>query len=366
MKNTSRPILKAMVEYYTSEDKIYFFKSPGTAIELGDSKGFIKTVCQLLDGKKTVKEIEEILNHTHPKEVSYLNDLLTSLDKAYLLEDNVILNSKEFSPYEIERWERNIEFFGAYTSSSHNKFNYQKKLQNTKVTLLGLGGAGSHILYELAALGIHQIQAVDFDKIELSNLNRQIIYDESDVGLRKVDIAKRKIKAFLPNAKLNFINIKISSNDDVSNIISGQEFVISVIDQPRNQILNWVNQACINEKVPFICGALDWKYCFFYSVIPGKSGCIECWKNSARESGTLFLDFIENDNFVSSRIPNITIAPLVSILTGLMLSEFIKITTDILAPNALGNLIVYDFQSNKLLVKETWEKMSSCKICGNI
>lgn len=76
-----------------------------------------------------------------------------------------------------QRFSRNIDFFGSMTQATENKFSYQEKLRDAKVCVLGCGGLGTHILFDLAATGVHHLTIVDFDKIELSNLNRQILLD---------------------------------------------------------------------------------------------------------------------------------------------------------------------------------------------
>src|SRR5205823_3718246 len=133
----------------------------------------------------------------------------------------------------------------------------------------------------------------DFDRVELSNLNRQILYDESDIGNFKTDIAKHKMRKFSPNANFEFINKKISASHDIEKYIQGRDVLISVVDQPRESIVDWVNAACIKQNIPFLCGAFDWKWALYYSVIPGQTGCIECWKTTARKSDLLFYDFLK-------------------------------------------------------------------------
>ncbi|THA46495.1 HesA/MoeB/ThiF family protein, partial [Histophilus somni] len=91
---------------------------------------------------------------------------------------------------------------------------------------LGCGGLGSHILYELTAVGFLNITIVDFDKIELSNLNRQILYKESDIGKSKVKTACENIKKFSPISNILPIECKIHSKDDILKIIKDHDLVI--------------------------------------------------------------------------------------------------------------------------------------------
>lgn len=364
LNNQSTPRLKPHLEFYFIDGKIFFFRNPGTAIEMDDPSGFINTVCKLMDGQCNLTSLSEKLSLSHPNESKYLKDLLDVLDENYLLEDSSTNQPIGLTDYDITRWKRNIEFFGAYSKACENKFDLQKKLQTIKVVLLGLGGAGSHLLYDLAALGIRHITAVDFDTVELSNLNRQILYNETDIGNLKTDVAKKRIQAFSPNTKTSFINKKISSSDDIAPIIKEHDIVISVVDQPRETIIDWVNKACIKEKIPFICGAFDWKWALCYSVMPGKTGCIECWKTSAKQkSNLLFHELIQKKEFVAASSPNIAIVPFIAILTGLILTDLLKLITGIAEPQSLGRLWAFDFDTANMSTIESWNINPDCNIC---
>jgi molybdopterin/thiamine biosynthesis adenylyltransferase len=358
------PRLKQFVEFYSNENKIYLFKRPGVAITLDDVSGFIFSTCKLMDGIKSFHQIQQILFATYPNESSYLEDLLTVLDHEFLLEDVSLNFPNNLSEYETLRWSRNIEFFGAYSYAKSNKYEQQEKLKSTKVTLLGLGGVGSHILYSLAALGIQNFRIVDFDKVELSNLNRQILYDEADIGQFKSIAAKNKILKFAPNANIEVFNKKISGINEIEEIIKDQDIVINAADQPRAKIIDWVNAACVKENVPFLCGALDSKWAICYTIIPGKTGCIECWKSGAKSTGLVFQDLIDKPGFVSAVSPNVTIVPFVSIVSGLLVTELIKIVTNIAEPKSLGRLCAFDFDTVTLSEVEKWSKNPSCFLCS--
>lgn len=358
-----KPRLKPLVEFYSSNGKIYFFIRPGVAIEIEDPSKFIANVCTLIDGEKDLNQLKQILYLSFPNETRYLEDLLTVLDNEYLLEDVSRNHSGNLTDYDITRWSRNIEFFGAYCKTTDNKFFYQEKLKSTKVAILGLGGVGSNVLYNLVAMGVCNIKAVDCDEVELSNLNRQIIYSESDIGQLKSIAAKNRISQFLPQAKTEFINKEITCIKDIEEIIADQDIVISAIDQPREAVMDWINVACVKYNVPFLCGALDSKLAICYAIIPGKTGCIECWKVNANKSSLRFQNLIQHKGFVPASSPNVAIMPFISMLSGLIGSEFVKIVTGISEPQSLGRLCAFDFVSSKITISESWEKNSDCLVC---
>lgn len=272
--------------------------------------------------------------------------------------------SGKLTEYDTVRWSRNIEFFGAHCKATENKYSHQEKLKSTKVAIFGLGGVGSNILYNLAAMGVCNIRAVDFDKVELSNLNRQIIYNECDIGQLKSDVAKNRISHFLPDANIEFINKKISCSEDIEKIISGQDIVIASIDHPREKIMDWFNLACVRHGIPFLCGSLDSRLVTYYTIAPGKTGCIECWKATREKSGFIFQDIIQHEGFMASPSPNAAIMPFISLVSGLVANEFLKIVTGIAEPQSMGNLCVFDFISSQFTVSESWKKNPVCPICS--
>lgn len=364
MSNYANPRLKVMVEFCSIDGKIYFFHRPGIAIKLQDSSGFIASVCKLMDGKRNIEELNQALLPLFPKETPYLEQLLNALDKECLLEDIAWNYPVSLTEYDAIRWSRNIEFFGAHCKATENKYAPQEKLKSTKVAILGLGGVGSNILYNLAALGVCNVTGVDFDRVELSNLNRQIIYNESDIGQLKSEIAQNRIAQFLPNINIKFHNKKITSSEDIEEIIAGHDFVISAIDYPREKVIDWVNLACVKQNIPFICGSLDSRVVTYYTIFPGKTGCVECWKANVDTSTYVYQDLIQNESFVSSSSPNVAIMPFISLVAGFVSNELLKIVTGIGEPQSLGQLCTFDFITSQITISESWKKNSACLVCS--
>jgi molybdopterin/thiamine biosynthesis adenylyltransferase len=366
MSNYRKPRLKPVVNYFNANNKVYFFKRPGFSISLNDKTGFILSAIKLMDGKKDYEQLIQILLKNYSSEVPYFQKLLETLDKELLIEDCAKNINSQLTEYDLERWSRNIEFFGAHSSAQDNKYLYQNRIKNAKVIILGLGGLGSSILFDMIALGVEHLKVVDFDKVELSNLNRQILYRENDIGSPKVDAAKKNIEAFSKTAKIEAINKKIASAQDIEELISGQDILISAADYPPGKIIDWINEVCIKNGIPFICGALDTEWAAYHSVIPGISGCIECWKSSAKKTNFLLQDIMNSESFKMNLSPNSTIIPFLSIASGLMASEFVKIISGIFPPSGLSKLTAFNFISSQIKTPEEWNKNPDCKICANV
>ncbi len=333
------------------------------AFSVEDEDKSIRNILSLFDGKYSIDGVIQLLSGKVPKE--FILDVYKNFNEALLLEDSQ--HETCLLPYEQERWSRNFNFFASFIKCDQNKYHYQEKIKEAKVLLLGCGGLGSHILYELAAVGFTQLTIVDFDKIELSNLNRQILYKEIDIGSEKVFTAKKRIEEFSKDIRVEAISQKISSSEDVSNLINGHDLVICVADKPRTQIVPWLNEACVRKNTPFINGGLNHTVALIYSVIPHITGCTECWKSYVDQtnkdaSSILDQDFGENIEFIH---PAPAFSPLVSTLTGLFLCEAIKIITDISPPSFTNKKIVFNFANSTIKEEEAWEKKDDCKLCGS-
>ncbi|WP_186646620.1 HesA/MoeB/ThiF family protein [Fluviispira vulneris] len=346
------------------KDNIISFVSSGSSIEVEDNQGILKFLCDHISKSIKIDEFEKITKNS-PYSIECINDALN------LLDENLLLETENRSFYnltdnDILRFSRNFDFFNSFITKNDSKYLYQDKLKKSKVALLGVGGLGSHILYDLVALGVHNITAVDFDVVELSNLNRQILYREKDIGQRKIKAAEKNILEFNKNININFIDTKLDSSSKISSIIKNHDIVICVADKPRFEIPYWLNEACLQENIPFINGGISVQQASFYSVIPYKSGCVECWKKESIKKGLSLQSTLQNNQKIyESEFPAPAFVPLVSILTGMMLSEFTKIITGISKPISLNNYLSFHFQTLKIDVIESWERNIDCNLCGN-
>lgn len=217
---------------------------------------------------------------------------------------------------------------------------------------------------ELAALGVGGLTIVDFDTIELSNLNRQILYREDDIGSKKVFKARENILKFNSEINIKAIEKRIGCSADIMSIVRGHDLVICAADKPRHHIIKWLNKACCSLGVPYINGGLDIRNAIFYSVIPGESGCTECWKNSLAQDNKQIIN-ADDETGNDYSVPAPALSALVSVATGVMVCEAIKILTGLQPPALINNLKSFSFDNLMITNNETWERCLTCDCCGN-
>jgi molybdopterin/thiamine biosynthesis adenylyltransferase len=130
----------------------------------------------------------------------------------------------------------------------------QKKIIKSKVLIIGIGGLGCPLLTYLAAAGVGTIGIVDYDKVELSNLNRQTLFDSRDVGKYKVNVAKNKINRINKKIKIKTYNKKISSKN-IQSILKIFDIICDGTDNYKTRYL--INDHCKKNKKILISAAIS-------------------------------------------------------------------------------------------------------------
>lgn len=160
----------------------------------------------------------------------------------------------------------------------------QEKLLSSKVLIVGAGGLGSPVGLYLAAAGVGVIGIIDADKVDLTNLHRQIIHHTEDVGVEKVVSAKAKIRSINPDVQVENYPVRARA-ENIREIIREYDFVIDGTDNFPAKYL--INDACFFEKKPYShAGILRFEGQIF-TVLPGETVCLRCILPSPPPEGTV-------------------------------------------------------------------------------
>jgi molybdopterin/thiamine biosynthesis adenylyltransferase len=152
----------------------------------------------------------------------------------------------------------------------------QKKLFKSNILIVGAGGLGSPIAFYLAAMGIGKIGVVDKDKVEVSNLSRQIIFSNNDIGKSKSLIAIKKIHKINPDIKVLSFNKKLT-HKNIQKIGKNFEFIIDGSDNFRTRFL--ISDYCLKNKKVLISGAIS-KFdgqVYTFNFTKKKTPCLRCF-----------------------------------------------------------------------------------------
>jgi adenylyltransferase/sulfurtransferase len=150
----------------------------------------------------------------------------------------------------------------------------QRLLKKARVACIGSGGVKSSLLMALAAAGIGNIKIIEFDKVELSNLNRQTLFNTEDVGKNKGECAARLMKKMNPKINIAWINEKIMP-ENIHRLLKDSEFIVEGGESPAGR--NIVNEYCLETGKPMVHASAQFGYGYVFSVLPEKkTACFAC------------------------------------------------------------------------------------------
>ena len=221
----------------------------------------------------------------------------------------------------------------------------QKKIKNAKILIIGMGGLGCPLLTYLASAGVCKLGIVDYDKVELSNLNRQILFNTSDVGKFKVYQAKSKINKIYKKIKIKTFKVKISE-ENIGSIIKNFDIVCDGTDNFKTRYL--INDYCKKNKKILVSAAISkFDGQLFKFDFKKKSPCFRCFMPEYPD--------LENNCDTEG-----IFSPVAGILGSLQANEVLKTILD-LRSDLNGNILIFD--SLKMNLRKI--KISLNVICLN-
>lgn len=149
----------------------------------------------------------------------------------------------------------------------------QEKLLDGKVLIIGAGGLGSPAAMYLTAAGVGTIGIADADRVDLSNLQRQIIHSNADLGREKAVSARETMMAINPDVKVNAYNTRVTA-DNITDLIKDYDIVLDACDNFETKFL--INDACVRVKKPFIHAGITQFRGQLMTYVPGKGPCYRC------------------------------------------------------------------------------------------
>lgn len=223
----------------------------GRDIEIDNPREMLDFL-KFLDGEH---DIDSISKHFQMDKSNVIDQLKFLKDLGLIYENN-IKNTGLSDIFEIF-YTRNLNYFAWIDTEGlyYNYWDVQKKINETKITLLGAGGTGSSCATNLIRMGFNNITIVDFDTVSYDNLNRQN-YFFSDVGKKKTGALSAKLKDISPLADIKEIDIKINNIEDVIKVVnlSDPEIIVCCIDKPKKKI-NGIMMKCVKRTgIPVILG----------------------------------------------------------------------------------------------------------------
>ncbi len=219
----------------------------------------------------------------------------------------------------------------------------QEKLKRTSVFIAGLGGLGSASALYLAAAGIGRLHLCDGDRVERSDLNRQVLYSESSLGSFKVEEAGRRIVSLNPAVSVIGHNVFLDSRN-AEDITAECQVLVDGLDNMEARFL--LNRVAVRRQIPFVYGAVHgWQgYAAFFH--PPRTGCLSC--------------LIRPEILRPAAVPIWGGTP--GMIGVIQAAEVVKWVLD-LPPSLLGRLLIYDGSGLSFEIISV-EKDPNCPVCS--
>lgn len=149
----------------------------------------------------------------------------------------------------------------------------QQRLDKAQVVSIGAGGVKSALLYYLAAAGVGTLRIIDFDQVELSNLNRQILYTADDIGMNKAIAARERLARLNEEIQLEAIDARVDQTN-IDELTDGFDIVIEGGDSLSGRLL--VNAHCLRSGTPMVHASAQYNYGYVLTVLPHRTACFCC------------------------------------------------------------------------------------------
>ena len=154
-------------------------------------------------------------------------------------------------------------------------------IMNTTVAMLGAGGLGSPSLRLLTAIGFGRIRIVDRDIVELSNIQRQTVFNTRDIGKPKAEAAAENLELMNPEVQFDPICVSIDDENGID-VLKGVDIILDGLDSFKAR--RAVNKASLELKIPYVfSGAVEY-YANLTTFVPGKTGCLQCVMGDAQDN----------------------------------------------------------------------------------
>jgi molybdopterin-synthase adenylyltransferase len=250
----------------------------GQATELMDERGVVWSVCSRLDGTRSPEKLIAEVTALHPgTDTSEIGEIIGFLIDSGWVKDLATPAPAELSARDLARYQRGIDFLDAINMNGDTDgYRLQARLKESRVAVLGLGGVGSAVATNLAASGVGQLHCVDHDRVDLSNLNRQLLFTEADIGSGKVAAGIAHLRSRNSDVVITGTDAHLDGPQAIADAASGCDAFVLCADQPAESIRFWANEAAYASGVPWLAAGYSGPKFSLSCFIPGRTACYWC------------------------------------------------------------------------------------------
>jgi bacteriocin biosynthesis cyclodehydratase domain-containing protein len=350
--------LRGSVEPFVDQEGALYFVRPGKPdLVVRDPDPLDTALVTALAGAE--RSLAELLEHPALAErgEKALGEKLAALEAAQLLQISDSAAAAELNDEDRERFSRQLLYLGEFGDPA----TLQRRLRDASVLVLGCGGLGSWAAAAAACLGLGRLILVDDDRIDLSNLNRQILFPRATVGTPKVEALGAWLSGFDPDVGVTALVRRIAGPEDVAALLAGVDAVVLAADTPAYVIGRWVNEACVSQRIPFLtAGQLPPILKLGPTYMPGSGPCLACHEIALREESPLYDDYAAFR--AGAEQTAATLGPASGVLGSMLALELMHLLLGE-RPTTADAALILDMRTFEVR-SEVVRRRADCLVCG--
>lgn len=258
--------------------------SYGVAGEIEDPGGWIWILLGAMDGSRTAGQIIGAVRTARPRlPEQIVRRGIEQLIASGYVEDAGAVTPDVLTERDLIRYDRSMRFLRWLdTTPRASSWEPQAMLRVARVTVIGMGGTGGAAAMALAASGVGRLHCVDHDLVELSNLCRQVLYSESDIGQPKADVAAARLRQVNSDIEITSSRMRVAGRDDAAELAGDCDVLLLSADTPPGLRI-WVNRACLATCRPWVDAGYHGPRTQVGTYVPTKGACWECTRAHSAE-----------------------------------------------------------------------------------
>ena len=293
---------------------------------------------KVLEADGTPRQLVNV--YINGKNAKFTDGTLSDGDEVYIL-PAVAGGSADLSREELDRYSRQVML-------DEIGYGGQLKLRGARICIAGSGGLGNPVATRLAAMGAGCLRIVDRDIVEASNLHRQTLFDDGDVGSVKVEAAAAKLRRMAPSCRIEELAVSINDGS-AREVVEECDVVVDALDSVNARYA--LNRACIDLGIPLVTGAAVGVTGQVFTVIPGRTACYNC-----------IFPGLDEDSMPTCSIEGVH-PSILSVVGGIEVAEAARVVMG--REPALSRRILHIDLESMEFTSTAIERVPECPVCGD-
>lgn len=318
------------------------------------------TLFDAIDGQRVDAELASavISKHPHVSDADVF-EALSDLERLGVFEDADAVPADTGST---ARYDRQKLYFDLYDPRIGFADTCQRKIEASRLLLIGCGGVGSSTLLYLANAGVGQITVVDFDTVEVSNLSRSFLFADPDLGRSKMSSVAAK--PWPESVTVNTIELEVASLETMREVVESSrcDFAVLAADKPYGKINEWFSTVCIEHRIPNSSAGCSQRSAAVGPItIPGQTACFVCqeYEGTDLETGPAFVARVNRGRVAAA------FGPVIGAIAGLHSHEILMYLSTARRSILCDHQIVLDFETLEM-THVPQRRRDDCPACGSV